>query len=151
MDTSIRVPIRSAARALALGAALTAGAGTAAAGELAALPWEVWNDPRSLPRLTPAHQVLMRSSHCPDGCRFDRHSMGDSRFIRLDGDEGVIFEEAGAGAITRIWMTQGAAGLSLPLDYISGLGNLDERMLVLVDIEKMLTSEEMALVEEAGE
>ncbi|HCR78390.1 MAG TPA: chemotaxis protein CheW, partial [Alcanivorax sp.] len=26
-----------------------------------------------------------------------------------------------------------------------------ERMLVLVDIEKMLTSEEMALVEEAGE
>ena len=42
-------------------------------------------------------------------------------------------------------------GLSLPLDYISGLGNLDERMLVLVDIEKMLTSEEMALVEEAGE
>lgn len=42
-------------------------------------------------------------------------------------------------------------GVSLPMDYIHGLGNLDDRMLVLVDIEKLLTSEEMALVEEASE
>ncbi|WP_323846761.1 chemotaxis protein CheW [Microbulbifer magnicolonia] len=42
-------------------------------------------------------------------------------------------------------------GVGLPLDYIDGLGNLEERMLVLVNIEKLLTSEEMALVEEAGE
>lgn len=42
-------------------------------------------------------------------------------------------------------------GVSLPLDYIHGLGNLEERMLVLVDIEKLLTSEEMALVEKAGD
>lgn len=42
-------------------------------------------------------------------------------------------------------------GLSLLLDYISGLGNLDECMLVLVDIEKMFISEEMVLVEEVGE
>ncbi|MFV8781576.1 chemotaxis protein CheW [Microbulbifer sp. SA54] len=42
-------------------------------------------------------------------------------------------------------------GVSLPLDYISGLGNLEKRMLVLVDIEKLLTSQEMALVAEAGE
>jgi len=42
-------------------------------------------------------------------------------------------------------------GVSLPLDYISGLGNLEQRMLVLVDIEKLLTSREMALVAEAGE
>ncbi|WP_043318909.1 chemotaxis protein CheW [Microbulbifer sp. HZ11] len=42
-------------------------------------------------------------------------------------------------------------GVSLPLDYISGLGNLENRMLVLVDIEKLLTSREMALVAEAGE
>ena len=42
-------------------------------------------------------------------------------------------------------------GVSLPLDYISGLGNLEHRMLVLVDIEKLLTSREMALVAEAGE
>ncbi len=116
MDKTKKAVIRQAARIFTLSAALAAGAGTAAAGELPDLPWEVWNDPRSLPRLTPAHQVLMRSSHCPDGCRFDRHSQGDSRFIRLDGDEGVIFEEAGAGAITRIWMTQGAGGVSVPLD-----------------------------------
>lgn len=42
-------------------------------------------------------------------------------------------------------------GVGLPLDYIDGLGNLEDRMLVLVDIEKLLTSEEMALVAEAGE
>ncbi len=107
--------VRKAAKLLALAAAFAAGAGIAAAGEPATLPWEVWDDPASLPRLTPAHQVLLRSSHCPDGCRFDRHSKGDSRFIRLDGDEGVIFEEVGPGAVTRIWMTQGF-GTSQPLD-----------------------------------
>lgn len=42
-------------------------------------------------------------------------------------------------------------GVSLPMDYIQGLGDLGERMLVLVDIEKLLTSQEMALVEEVSE
>ena len=42
-------------------------------------------------------------------------------------------------------------GVGLPLDYIHGLGDLGERMLILVDIEKLLTSREMALVDEAGE
>lgn len=41
-------------------------------------------------------------------------------------------------------------GVSLPLDYIHGLGDLDGRMLILVDIEKLLTSREMGLVEEAA-
>lgn len=38
-------------------------------------------------------------------------------------------------------------GVTLSSDYLSGLGSLDDRMLVLVDIDKLLTSEEMALVE----
>lgn len=38
-------------------------------------------------------------------------------------------------------------GLSLSSDYLSGLASLEDRMLVLVDIDKMLTSDEMALVE----
>ena len=42
-------------------------------------------------------------------------------------------------------------GVSMPVDYLSGLGNLEDRMLVLVDIEKLLTSEEMALVEKAAD
>ncbi|MEE8523704.1 MAG: DUF2961 domain-containing protein [Thermoanaerobaculia bacterium] len=99
-----------------LSVALTLAAGwPAVAGPVEPLPWEVWDDPSLLPRLPAGDQVLLRSSHCPDGCRFDRHSMGDSRFVRLDGDEGVIFEDVGAGAVTRIWMTQGD-GDSLPLD-----------------------------------
>lgn len=39
-------------------------------------------------------------------------------------------------------------GTNLPLDYIQGLGDMGERMLILLDIEKLLTSREMALVEE---
>jgi hypothetical protein len=58
----------------------------------------------------------MRSSHCPSGCDFDRHSEGDSRFIRVREDgEGVIFSAEGAGAVTRIWMVMGD-GVSQPLD-----------------------------------
>ncbi|MCT8499570.1 chemotaxis protein CheW [Chromohalobacter canadensis] len=39
-------------------------------------------------------------------------------------------------------------GETLSADYLSGLGSLEDRMLVIVDIEKLLTSEEMALVEQ---
>jgi hypothetical protein len=80
----------------------------------AGLPWEIWNDLHGLAEVHPGQRVLLRSSRCPSGCRYDRHSDGDWRFIRMDGDEGVIFEEAGAGAITRIWMTMGQ-GVSQPL------------------------------------
>ena len=38
-------------------------------------------------------------------------------------------------------------GVTLSSDFLSGLGSLDDRMLVLVDIDKLLTSDEMALVE----
>jgi hypothetical protein len=80
------------------------------------LPWEVWKDLGEIARLRYDHQIVMRSSRCPDGCAYDRHSDGDSRFIRTIGDEGVIFETEGPGAITRIWMTQGDGGVSQPLD-----------------------------------
>ncbi len=80
------------------------------------LPWEVWADLGEIARLRLDHEVVMRSSRCPDGCPFDRHSDGDGRFIRTVGDEGVIYEVEGAGAITRIWMTQGDGGISHTLD-----------------------------------
>ncbi len=92
------------------------------------LPWEIWEDLHRLPELHPGNQVLLRGSHCPTGCRFDRHSADDWRYIYVDGEEGVIFEEAGAGAITRIWMTMGA-GVSVPL-------NPDVRLRVYVDGEE---------------
>ena len=93
-------------------AVAAAGCARASEGGPPAPPWEVWNDPRDLPRLTAGDQVLLRSSRCPWGCRFDRHSAGDSRFIRLDGDEGVIFEDVGPGAVVRLWMTMGSGVLS---------------------------------------
>jgi len=41
-------------------------------------------------------------------------------------------------------------GAALSTEYLTGLGTVDERMLILVDIEKLMTSEEMALVERAA-
>lgn len=37
----------------------------------------------------------------------------------------------------------------LSTEYLTGIGTLGERMLILVDIEKLMTSEEMALVDSA--
>lgn len=38
--------------------------------------------------------------------------------------------------------------LVLETDYLTGLGSLDERMLILVDIDKLMTSAEMGLIVE---
>ena len=41
-------------------------------------------------------------------------------------------------------------GASLDTDYLIGLGTLDERMLILVDIDRLMSSDEMGLVETAA-
>ncbi len=41
-------------------------------------------------------------------------------------------------------------GSSLDSDYLIGIGTLDDRMLILVDIDKMMSSEEMQLIEKAA-
>lgn len=41
--------------------------------------------------------------------------------------------------------------VTLSTEYLLGLGALDDRMLILVDIEKLLNSEEIALVEKMVE
>lgn len=41
-------------------------------------------------------------------------------------------------------------GSTLSTEYLTGLGTVDERMLILVDIEKLMTSDEMALVEKVA-
>ena len=38
-------------------------------------------------------------------------------------------------------------GATLSTEYLTGLGTIDDRMLILVDIERLMTSEELALVE----
>ena len=40
-------------------------------------------------------------------------------------------------------------GTAFSTEYLTGIGTLGDRMLILVDIEKLMTSEEMALVERA--
>jgi hypothetical protein len=75
---------------LLLGLVLGA-AGPAVADAGSPLPWEVWTDLRRVAVIPQGDRVALRSSHCLSGCRLDRHSAGDERFIRLDGDEGVLF------------------------------------------------------------
>jgi hypothetical protein len=109
----------SARRMGALVAALLLSSGAAVSADPlppASPALEVWRDLALLSVIPHGDRVVMRSSHCPDGCAFDRHSAGDSRFLRSDGDEGILFEAEGPGAITRIWLTQGDEGVSRPLD-----------------------------------
>lgn len=40
-----------------------------------------------------------------------------------------------------------AMGAALDTDYLIGLGTLDDRMLILVDIDRLMSSEEMGLIE----
>lgn len=90
------------------------------------LPWEWWRDLATIASIPPGDRVVMRSSHCPSGCRYDRHSDGDSRFLRTTPDgEGVIFEADGAGAVTRIWMVTG--------DRVSELLDASVRLRVRID------------------
>lgn len=85
------------------------------AGQELPLPWEVWKDPGVVSQVRADARTALASSVALDGGPFDRHSEGDSRFIRVIDGEGVIFESEGAGAVTRIWMTQGN-GISTDLD-----------------------------------
>jgi len=41
-------------------------------------------------------------------------------------------------------------GAVLDTDYLIGLGTLDERMLILVDIDRLMSSEEMGLIEKVA-
>jgi len=41
-------------------------------------------------------------------------------------------------------------GAALDTQYLMGLGTVDDRMLILVDIEKLMTSSDMELVAQAG-
>lgn len=38
-------------------------------------------------------------------------------------------------------------GAALNIDYLIGIGTIDERMLILVDIDKLMSSAEMGLIE----
>jgi purine-binding chemotaxis protein CheW len=41
-------------------------------------------------------------------------------------------------------------GTALNTDYLTGLGTIDERMLILVDIDKLMSSKDMGMIEEAA-
>lgn len=114
------------------------------------LPWEIWESPARLATLDAGDIVLERSSHCLDGCRYDRSNPGPEnpadnpyplRWLYRDGDEAVLFDERGPGAITRLWLTTGF-GTSTCIDpairvrfYLDGATTptLDEPLAALFD------------------
>lgn len=64
--------------------------------------------------------------------------------IVVDGVSDVLM-------LTRAQISQAPEfGAMLSAEYLTGLGTIDERMLILVDIERLMTSEEMALVEKVA-
>lgn len=83
-------------------------------GDAAGLPWEIWESPARIAVLDASDSVLERSSHCLDGCRYDRSNAGSEainpfpeRWLYREGAEVVLFDERGPGAVTRIWLTTG--------------------------------------------
>ena len=93
-----------------------AGALVAGSGQATGLPWEIWESPARLATLDAGDSVLLRSSHCLDGCRYDRSNQGPEnpaenpyplRWLYRDGEEAVVFDERGPGAVTRFWLTTG--------------------------------------------
>ncbi|MEZ5461377.1 DUF2961 domain-containing protein [Dokdonella sp.] len=88
------------------------------------LPWEIWQSPQRLASLDAADRVVEHSSHCPQGCRYDRSNAGPEspeanptplRWLYRDGAEVVVLDERGPGALTRFWMTTGN-GVSTCID-----------------------------------
>lgn len=61
--------------------------------------------------------------------------------IVVDGVSDVISLEA-----EQMRSTPGP-GLVIDIEYIMGLGVLDERMLILIDIEKLMGSSDMGLID----
>jgi purine-binding chemotaxis protein CheW len=53
-------------------------------------------------------------------------------------------------AAEKIRPTPEFASTSFDTKYITGLGTVDDRMLILVDIEKLMTGDDMALVDQAA-
>ncbi len=90
----------------------------------------VWEDLSNITRLDQIGQAELVSSVCPSGCRFDRSSQGDIRYLRVEGDESVLFETFRPGVVTRIWMTQGE-GISQPLDVDMDLRIYIDHVLVV--------------------
>jgi len=65
---------------------------------------------------------------------------------------GVVVDSVSDVLTLELDQIKAAPSLSTTLDtrYITGLGTVDERMLILVDIEKLMTSKDMELMDEAA-
>jgi hypothetical protein len=88
------------------------------------LPWEIWESPARFAIHDPGDIVVERSSHCLDGCRYDRSNPGPEdpsenpyplRWLYRDGEEDIVFDARGPGAVTRFWVTTGF-GVSTCID-----------------------------------
>lgn len=87
-------------------------------------PWRIWADPLALAIDRDDHAVVLRSSFSPEPCVYDAagrvlpghldcrydhlyRPLARHRYLRQQGSELVLAEEAGAGALVRVWMTTG--------------------------------------------
>ena len=90
----------------------------------------------------------------PSGQEFLVFTLGDEEY---GIDILKVQEIRGYDQVTRIANTPAfikgvtnLRGVTLSTEYLTGLGALGDRMLILVNIEKLLNSEEMALLDSAA-
>lgn len=78
--------------------------------------WQPWQSPAAMARLDAEVVSVERSSFCSEGCRYDRHGRGaeapasnprPDRWLYRDGTDFVIYDDPGAGVLSRIWLTSG--------------------------------------------
>lgn len=93
--------------------------------------------------------IDMRIKFCLSSVEYDQFTVviilnvaGRVMGIVVDGVSDVISLES-----EQIRPTPGL-GSVIDTEYIMGLGTIDERMLILIDIEKMMRSSEMGLIEQ---
>ncbi len=112
------------------------------------MAWEGWRSPAHFAAVEAGHLVVTHSSACTDGCRYDRSNRGPEplaanpyplRWLYRDGGEVVLFDERGAGALTRLWMTTGD-GVSRCFDpalrvrlVVDGVTHVDQPLARLFD------------------
>ena len=140
--------MRARTRPMLRGAFLAFGLASVRASIAQTPAWEIWQSPARLATLDASDSVLERSSHCLDGCRYDRSNAGTEsgnaypeRWLYRDAGEVIVFDEHGPGAITRLWVTTGF-GVSTCIDpsirvrfYIDGavMPTLDIPLAALFD------------------
>ena len=78
-------------------------------------------------------------------------SLYSERHVTFEDDAGAYDQQDAQGFITSEGLETAWIGGSVNTKFITGIGALDSRMLILVDIERLMTSADMALMDSSSQ